>query len=205
MCFYLPFVNLQYYSLSMKKLLLLIGLCLAAYTCSKGEDNSAIAPIKYTVSVSATSGGSVSTSGGEYNENTSVTYFSQRGNTDHLDKFHLWMQSPWFSDDNLLEIVSGSFNKNTFRTILSSSPVSSSLVPLFNTSSFTDNINHPDFVAKNPTLDSGIQSNSVKFYSYNANSSSYQNEIDSGSLVEQYIIQSGSYEDGKSYLDVGKI
>jgi plastocyanin len=57
----------------MKRFLLLIGLCLAAYTCSKGEDNSPIAPIKYTVSVSATSGGSVSTSGGEYNENTSVS------------------------------------------------------------------------------------------------------------------------------------
>jgi surface protein len=57
----------------MKKLLLLIGLCLAAYTCSKDEDNSPIAPIKYTVSVSASGGGSVSTSGGEYNENTSVS------------------------------------------------------------------------------------------------------------------------------------
>ena len=57
----------------MKKLLLLIGLCLFAYSCSKGEDNSSIAPIKYTVSVSASDGGSVSTSGGEYNENTSVS------------------------------------------------------------------------------------------------------------------------------------
>jgi uncharacterized repeat protein (TIGR02543 family) len=73
MCYYLPFVNLQYYNISMKKLLLLIGLCLAAYTCSKDEDNSPIAPIKYTVSVSASGGGSVSTSGGEYNENTSVS------------------------------------------------------------------------------------------------------------------------------------
>jgi uncharacterized repeat protein (TIGR02543 family) len=57
----------------MRKLLLLIGLCLLAYTCSKGEDNSPIAPIKYTVSVSATEGGSVSTIGGEYNENASVS------------------------------------------------------------------------------------------------------------------------------------
>ena len=57
----------------MKKLLLLIVLCLLAYTCSKGEDNSPIAPIKYTVSISASDGGSVSTSGGEYNENTSVS------------------------------------------------------------------------------------------------------------------------------------
>ena len=73
MCYYLPFVNLRCYHLSMKKLLLLIGLCLLAYTCSKAEDNSPIAPIKYTVSVSASDGGSVSTSGGEYNENTSVS------------------------------------------------------------------------------------------------------------------------------------
>jgi uncharacterized repeat protein (TIGR02543 family) len=73
MCYYLTFIKLQYYDISMKKLLLLIGLCLLAYSCSKGEDNSPIAPIKYTVSVSASDGGSVSTSGGEYNENTSVS------------------------------------------------------------------------------------------------------------------------------------
>ena len=141
----------------------------------------------------------------EYNENTSVTYFSQRGNTDHLNKFHLWLQSPWYSDDALLDMTSGSFNKNTFRTILSSSPVSSSLIPLFNTASYTDNLNFPDFVSKKADVDAGLFVNGLSFYSYHPNSSSYQNEIDSGSLVEQYIIQSGSYEDGKSYLDVGKI
>ena len=141
----------------------------------------------------------------EYNENTSVTYFSQRGNTDHLNKFHLWLQTPWYSDDTLLDMTSGSFNKNTFRTILSSSPVSSSLIPLFNTASYTDNLNFPDFVSKKADVDAGLFVNGLSFYSYHPNSSSYQNEIDSGSLVEQYIIQSGSYEDGKSYLDVGKI
>jgi uncharacterized repeat protein (TIGR02543 family) len=73
MCYYLTFIKLQYYDISMKKLLLLIGLCLLAYSCSKDEDNSPIAPIKYTVSVSASDGGGVSTSGGEYNENTSVS------------------------------------------------------------------------------------------------------------------------------------
>ena len=73
MCYYLTFIKLQYYDISMKKLLLLIGLCLFAYSCSKGGDNSPIASIKYTVSVSASDGGSVSTSGGEYNENTSVS------------------------------------------------------------------------------------------------------------------------------------
>ena len=49
----------------------------------------------------------------EYNNDTTHTYFSQRGNTDHLDKFHLFIQTPWYSDDNLKSIVSGSFNKTT--------------------------------------------------------------------------------------------
>ena len=57
----------------MKKFLLLIGLCLVTCTCSKGEDNSPIDIIKYTVSVSSSEGGSVSSIGGEYNENTSVS------------------------------------------------------------------------------------------------------------------------------------
>ena len=52
----------------------------------------------------------------EFAENTSLTYFSQRGSNDHTGSFHLFMQTPWYSDDNLLNIVSGSFNKNTFRT-----------------------------------------------------------------------------------------
>lgn len=53
--------------------MLLIGLCLFIFTCSKGDDNTPVVPQKFTVSVSASDGGSVSTSGGEYNENTSVS------------------------------------------------------------------------------------------------------------------------------------
>jgi len=52
---------------------LLIGLCLFIFTCSKGDDITPVVPQKFTVSVSASDGGSVSTSGGEYNENTSVS------------------------------------------------------------------------------------------------------------------------------------
>ena len=58
---------------SIKYLLSLIVLCLLAYTCSKGEDNSPISPIKHTVSVYASDGGSVNTSGGEFIENSSVS------------------------------------------------------------------------------------------------------------------------------------
>ena len=57
----------------MKKLLLLIGLCLLIFDCSKGDDNSPVVPQKFTVSVSASNGGTVSSSGGQYNENISVS------------------------------------------------------------------------------------------------------------------------------------
>ena len=56
----------------MKKGLLLLGLCIFAYTCNKGDDNSP-PPKKYTISIIASEGGSVSTSGGEFIENSSVS------------------------------------------------------------------------------------------------------------------------------------
>ena len=143
----------------------------------------------------------------EYGDDTGRTYFSQRGNSDHLDKFHLWMQSPWFSDDNLLEIVSGSFNKNTFRTILSSSPVSSSLTPLFNTGSFTtSNPYHPDFVVKDASEDgTAHQSTGLEFYKYNSSNPTYQNAVNSGSLIETYIVPSGSTLSNTGYLSTRKM
>ena len=143
----------------------------------------------------------------EYGDDTGRTYFSQKGNSDHLDKFHLWMQSPWFSDDNLLEIVSGSFNKNTFRTILSSSPVSSSLTPLFNTGSFTtSNPYHPDFVVKDASEDgTAHQSTGLEFYKYNSSNPTYQNAVNSGSLIETYIVPSGSTLSNTGYLSTRKM
>jgi len=141
----------------------------------------------------------------EYQMNTSHTYFLERGLEQYSGSFHLFFETPWYSDDSLLNIVSGSFNKNTFRTILGNSPMSSSLIPLFNTSSYTPNNNFPDYVIKNPSVDSSIQSNAVGFYTYNSTSASYQNGVDSGSLIEQYIVHSGSYRDGQEYLGVGKV
>ena len=87
------------------------------------------------------------------------------------------MQTPWYSDDNLLEIVSGSFNKNTFRTIFSS-PVSSSLTPLFNTGSFTSNPYHPDFVLKNADEDGTAHADTgLEFYRYVDSNPTYQNAV----------------------------
>ena len=137
----------------------------------------------------------------EYNDNTSHTYFSQRGQNQYTGSFHLFMQTPWYSDDTLLNIVSGSFNKTTFRTILSSSPESSSLIPLFNTSSFSDtNAYHPDFVVKNPAQDGTSFDNSILFHKYIAENPTYQNAVSSGSLIETYIVPSGSTVGTQGYL-----
>ena len=143
----------------------------------------------------------------EYNNNTTHTYFSQRENNDYTGSFHLFIQSPWYSDDNLLDIVSGSFNKNTFRTILNSSPESTSLIPLFDTSSFTtSNDYHPDFVIKDPTRDSTPYDNSILFHKYISDNSTYQNAVDSGSyLIESYIVPSGSTIGTQGYLKSNKM
>ena len=65
-----------YFKTNLDKLnkgLLLIGICLLAYNCNKADDNSPKIPQKYTLSVSASEGGNVSTTGGVFNENTSVS------------------------------------------------------------------------------------------------------------------------------------
>jgi|TARA_B100000900_G_scaffold251474_1_gene214250 hypothetical protein len=137
----------------------------------------------------------------EFEQDTSLTYFSQRGSNDHTDSFHLFMQTPWYSDDTLLNIVSGSFNKDTFRTILNSSPVNSSLIPIFNTGSFSDsNAYHPDFVIKNPAQDGTSYDNSILFHKYVAENNTYQSGVDSGSLIETYIVPSGSTIGTQGYL-----
>lgn len=141
----------------------------------------------------------------EYNDNTSITYFSQRGQNQYTGSFHLFVGSPWYSDDNLLEIVSGSFNKNTFRTILGSSPESNSVIPIFNTSSFSDtNAYHPDFVVKNPAQDGTLFDGTILFHKYVAENTTHQKAVSSGSLIETYIVPSGSTIGTQGYLKVDK-
>ena len=141
----------------------------------------------------------------EYNLGTSHTYFSQRTQNAHTGSFHLFMQTPWYSDDNLLEIVSGSFNKTSFRNILNSSPESASLISTFNTSSFSDtNAYHPDFVIKNPANDGTAFDNTILFHKYIAENNTYQNAVSSGSLIETYIVPSGSTLSNQGYLKTTK-
>ena len=142
----------------------------------------------------------------EYYNNTLHTYFLQRGLDEYSGSFHLFMQTPWYSDDKLFNIVSGSFNKETFRTILSSSPESTSLVPLFDTGSFTtSNPHHPDFVIKSPTEDGTLQDQSILFHKYISENDTYTNAVASGSyLIEKFIVPSGSVEGGEGYNPITK-
>ena len=141
----------------------------------------------------------------EYGDDTNRTYFTQRGQNQYTSSFHFFMQTPFFSDDNLLEIVSGSFNKTTFRTILNSSPESASLVPIFNTSSFSDtNAYHPDFVVKDASRDGTAFDNTILFHKYNSSNPTYQNSVNSGSLIEKYIVPSGSTLSNQGYLKTTK-
>ena len=139
----------------------------------------------------------------EYNNNTSHTYFSQRGQNQYTGSFHLFIQTPWYSDDNLKSIVSGSFNKTTFRSLLSSSPESGSLIPLFDSSSPTTNTNNPDFIVKNPSVDGGFINN-YKMYDWNGSNSRVTNAIASassaGHLTETFIVMSGS----NGHIDTGR-
>jgi len=140
----------------------------------------------------------------EYQDNTSITYFSQRGQSQYTGSFHLFIGTPWYSDDNLLSIVSGSFNKSTFRNLLSSSPESASLIPLFDKDNYTHNPNFPDYVIKNPTGHSTLESGEFGIKKYLADTTTYQDAVDSGYITEKFVIPSGSYQNGKSYIFTSK-
>ena len=56
----------------MKKILLLFGICLTLFACSKSNNSPPPAPQKYDLSFKASEGGSVSSTGGQYYQNASV-------------------------------------------------------------------------------------------------------------------------------------
>lgn len=140
----------------------------------------------------------------EFNNNTSHTYFSQRGQAQYSGSFHLFIGTPWYSDDTILTMTSGSLNKVSFRNIVSNSPENSSLIPLFNSSSVSSNTNAPDFIIKSPTSDGGFINN-YKLYDWNGSNSVVVNAVQSasidGDIVENFIVMSGSNQN----LRVNKI
>ena len=140
----------------------------------------------------------------ENNDNTSITYFSQRGQAQYSGSFHLFMQTPWFSDDTLFNIASGSFNKSSFRNILSSSPESNCLIPLFDKDNYTPNVNFPDYVIKKPSAHSSLGSGNIGFRKYQSGTTTYQDAVDNGNITEKFIVSSGSYSGGRGHLLTNK-
>ena len=140
----------------------------------------------------------------ENNDNTSITYFSQRGQTQYSGSFHLFIGTPWYSDDTLFNIASGSFNKSSFRTILSSSPESASLIPLFDKDNFTPNVNFPDYVIKKPSAHSSLGTHDIGFRKYQSGTTTYQDAVDNGNITEKFIVSSGSYSGGRGHLLTNK-
>ena len=60
-------------SFLMKKRVLFFGIFLIALACSKSDDNSPLVPVKYTLSVVASEGGSVNSPGDSFAQNTTLT------------------------------------------------------------------------------------------------------------------------------------
>jgi len=143
----------------------------------------------------------------EFPEMSDTAYVDQRGNEQYSGSFHLFLCNPRApSEDKLYEIVSGSFDKIAFRNILAASPVSASLISLFDSSSYTTpNTNFPDYVVKNSHEDNSLlSSNNIGFYNF-VSTGSFSLGLPSGSdFVEKFIIGSGSYYNGKSYMSAGK-
>ena len=134
------------------------------------------------------------------NPDYTSSYFEQAGVEESSDTFHLFLGGLYWATDSLYTLASGSFDKLAFRDILSASPVSSSLISLFDSSSYTTNTNFPDYVVKNSQQNQSLTfSNEIGFYNFVSTGSYHL-----GDIVEKFIIGSGSYYNGKSYMSAGK-
>jgi len=134
------------------------------------------------------------------NPDYTSSYFEQVGVEESSDTFHLFLGGLYWATDSLYTLTSGSFDKLAFRDILSASPVSSSLISLFDSSSYTTNTNFPDYVVKDSQQDNSLTfNNKIGFYNFVSTGSYHL-----GNIVEKFIIGSGSYYNGKSYMSAGK-
>jgi len=151
-----------------------------------------------------------------FNNTADRQYEDMTGKDEHANTFHLFFDAPGNASDNLKSIASSSFDKTKFRTLLNTSPVSSSLIPVYVSSSKTQGEgigDWPDYVNKTPIGDASFQVNlggSIYFHSYRADlepSSSmvwgWNSEGDS-EYNETFVISSGSEVGSKKYLGMGR-
>jgi hypothetical protein len=144
-------------------------------------------------------------------------YFTMRGSGSFASTFHLFFDSPGGVDDNLYNIASSSFDKDNFRSVLSASPVSSSLIPLYVSSSKTAGEgvgDWPDYVTKTRSGDASFQitmGGKIFFNTYRADLEPSASQIwdtyNTGNTYvnETFINGSGSVDDsGQKYVTHGR-
>ena len=160
-----------------------------------------------------------------FNNTADRQYEDMTGKDEHANTFHLFFDAPGNASDNLKSIASSSFDKTKFRTLLNTSPVSSSLIPAYVSSSKTQGEgigDWPDYVSKTTEGDASFQVNiggKVFINSYRSDlepsSSMVWNwlnvtgsegaEATGKSMVsENFIIGSGSEVGSKKYLGMGR-
>ncbi len=152
-----------------------------------------------------------------FNDTTDRQYIDQRGDASYSNTLHFFQGTPFHTDDSLYQIISGSKDKREFRDILSRSPVSASLIELYNSSSKSPDTgleDYPDFVNKTPTGDASFQrvmNGKIYFNTYFSNnepsaSQKFQSDfVTSDTINEKFIISSGSYQYGKRYIGQGRV
>ena len=160
-----------------------------------------------------------------FNNTTDRQYEDMTGKDEHANTFHLFFDAPSNISDNLKSIASSSFDKRDFKTLLNTSPVSSSLIPTYVSSSKTQGEgigDWPDYVSKTTSEDASFAvriGGSIFFNSYRSDlepsSSMVWNWLNvtgsEGSAAtgkpmasEKFIISSGSEVGGKKYLGMGR-
>jgi hypothetical protein len=151
---------------------------------------------------------------------TNRQYLSMRGTGSFSGSFHLFLHNPEHTDDTLYQIVSSSFNKDWFRSTLSDSPVSSSLISTFDSSSIS--IGHgigdwPDYVNKTTQGDASMQvtmGGKLMLNSYRADTIGTEQSssavlglnTSTGNVNENFIISSGSVDsNNQKYSSQGRV
>ncbi len=160
-----------------------------------------------------------------FNNTTDRQYMDMRGKDEHANTFHLFFDSPSDTNDNLNSIASSSYDKKEFRTLLNTSPVSSSLIPIYVSSSKTQGEgigDWPDYVSKTTQFDASFSvkmggsiflnsyrsdlepSSSMVWNWLNVTGSEGSAATGKSMVSEKFIIGSGSEVDGKKYASMGR-
>ena len=108
------------------------------------------------------------------------------------DEYTLFIQTP-YQYNELDSLVSGSYSKRNFKSILSNSPSSSMKIHEFNPKFLRGDDKYPDYIVKNSEKDRSLLSGNLKLYSYNeSHYKKLSQSLSDDYILEEYVIGSGS-------------